>query len=197
MDYGKTWRSLCASASLGIEDDLPQMRGEPPVRRVELQPIPEKDKLVLRNLLNLYLYDLSEFTGTDVNAHGFFEYRRVDQYWCDQSCLPFFIRVDDQVAGFVLVHQYDLLEQHRHVVSEFFVLRKYRRSRVGAKAAHLIFSRYPGPWEVSEMPDNLLSQGFWRSIIRELTQGNYQETVINGRPVQYFEYLESNAHRNS
>lgn len=197
MDYGKTWRSLCAGAPLGMEDELPQMRGEPPVRRVELQPIPETEKLVLRNLLNLYLYDVSEFTGTDLNSHGFFEYRRVDQYWCDPVCLPFFIRVDDQVAGFVLVHQYDLLEQHRHVVSEFFVLWKYRRSRVGAKAARLIFSRYPGPWEVSEMPDNLLSQMFWRSIIRELTQGDYQDTEIKGRPVQYFEYPESIAHRNS
>lgn len=167
------------------------------MRRVELQPIPETDKLVLRNLLNLYLYDLSEFKGTDVNDHGCFEYPRVDQYWYDDACLPFFIRVDDQIAGFVLIHPYDLLEQHRHVVSEFFVLRKYRRSGVGAEAARLIFARYPGPWEVSEIPDNLPSQAFWRRIIGELTQGDYQETAINGRPVQYFEVPESTAGGNS
>lgn len=47
--------------------------------RVELGPIPDTDKLVLRNLLNLYLYDLGEFKGTDVTVHGVFEYPRVDQ----------------------------------------------------------------------------------------------------------------------
>lgn len=79
--------------------------------------------------------------------------------------------MDDQVAGFVLVHRYDLLQKNRHVISEFFLLRKYRWSGVGAEAARLIFSAYPGPWEVSEIPDNFPSQTFWRRVIHELTQG--------------------------
>lgn len=165
--------------------------------RVELQRIPETDKLVLRNMLNLYLYDLSEFQGTDVNSHGFFEYRRLDQYWYDDTCLPFYIRVDGRIAGFVLIHQYDLLQQHRHVISEFFVLRKYRRSGVGAEAARSIFSAFPGPWEVSEIPGNLPSQMFWRRVIGGLTQGAYEETAINGRPVQSFIYPVSTERRNS
>lgn len=158
------------------------------MEHIELQPIPETDKLVLRNLLHLYLYDLSEYKQTDVNDHGTFEYPRVDQYWYDDACAPFYLRADGRIAGFVLIHRYDLLKHNRCVISEFFVLQKYRRRRVGTEAARLIFSAFPGPWEVSEIPANLPSQMFWRRVIGEFTQGAYHETEIDGRPVQYFDY---------
>lgn len=150
--------------------------------------IKEEDKGVLRNLINLYLYDLSEYTEMNLNKHGFFEYRRLDQYWYDASCHPFFILVDDEVAGFVLVHPYDLLEQNRHVISEFFVLRKYRKKRIGKHAVKLIFEAFPGEWEVSQLSENLPSQVFWRKVIHDLSNGSYSETVVEGRPVQYFDY---------
>lgn len=154
---------------------------------IDVPLVPEDDKLVLRNLLNLYLYDLSEFKGTDVDAHGFFEYRRLDQYWYDDSCHPFFITVNGSVGGFVLVHKYGLLEQNRNVISEFFVMRKYRKLGVGRQAAQRIFEAFPGGWEVSELPENLPSQLFWRNVIHEITNGAYSETVVDGRPVQYFD----------
>jgi predicted acetyltransferase len=154
---------------------------------VNVSLVSENDKLVLRNLLDLYLYDLSEFKGTDVNGHGYFEYRRLDQYWYDDSCHPFFITADGHIAGFVLVHRYGLLGENRNVVSEFFVMRKYRKLGVGKQAVRRIFETFKGGWEVSELPENLPSHIFWRRVISELTNGKYSETVIEGRPVQYFE----------
>ena len=154
---------------------------------VDVPLIAEEDKLVLRNLLNLYLYDLSEFKGNDVNDHGFFEYRRLDQYWYEDSCRPFYITVNGRIAGFVLVHQFDLFKENRNVISEFFVLRKYRQSGVGRQAAQRIFEMFPGRWEVSELPENIPSQMFWRKIINEFTHGHFEETVVEGRPVQRFE----------
>jgi predicted acetyltransferase len=158
------------------------------LQRVELVRVPVDDKSVLRNLLNLYLYDLSEFNGMDANEHGLYEYPRLDQYWYDDTCHPLYIRVDGRLAGFVLVHHYDLLNERRHVVSEFFVMRKYRRRGVGTKAARLVFEAFPGPWEVSELPENEPSQAFWRRVIATVTKGAYGETVVHGRPVQYFNY---------
>ncbi|MCL6596067.1 MAG: GNAT family N-acetyltransferase [Firmicutes bacterium] len=156
--------------------------------RVELVRVPAEDRSVLRNLVGLYLYDLSEYTGPDVNEHGLYEYPRLDQYWLDESCHPLLIRVDGRIAGFVLVHQHDLLQERRHVVAEFFVMRKYRRRGVGTRAARLVFDAFPGPWEVSELPENEPAQAFWRRVIAALTDGAYTETVVDGRPVQYFDY---------
>lgn len=156
------------------------------MRRVDLEPIPEHDKLVLRNLLNLYLYDLSEFQDTDVNNHGFFEYRRLDQYCYDDRCHSFYIRVDGRVAGFALIRQEAVGNQRRSVISEFFVMRKYRRTGIGAEAARQLFETFPGSWEVSEIPDNAPSRVFWRTVIHAATSGTYAETVVNGRPVQSF-----------
>jgi predicted acetyltransferase len=155
---------------------------------VNVSLIKEEDKLVLRNLLNLYLYDLSAYKGTNVNKYGFFEYRRLDQYWYDKSCHPFYIKVDGMVAGFILVHQYDLLEQNRHVISEFFILRMYRKKGIGKQSVQKILETFPGEWEVSQLPENLPSHAFWRKVLYDLTKGSYNETVVKGRPVQFFQY---------
>ncbi len=155
---------------------------------VGISLIAESDKPVLRNLLDLYLYDLSVFTEIEMNSHGLFEYRRLDQYWLDESCHPLFIRADDRIAGFVLVHKYGLLGDNRNVIAEFFVLNKYRKQGVGKRAAALAFGMFPGQWEVSQLPRNQPAQQFWRNVVSELTNCNYKETLLNGRPVQYFDF---------
>lgn len=153
----------------------------------ELTRISEDDKLVLRNLLHLYLYDLSEFKRSDVNGHGFFEYPRLDQYWTDNTCHPFFILVQGHIAGFVLIYQNDSSTERRSVISEFFVMRKYRRMGVGRYAARSALELFPGAWEVSEIPENLPSQVFWRMVIQDVTHNTCHDSVINGRPTQHFE----------
>ncbi len=76
-------------------------------------------------------------------------------------------------------------------MSEFFVMRKYRRQRVGEGAARALFDRFPGRWEVSEVPENPGAQAFWRKVIAEYTGGCYEEQVLDDErwegPVQVFE----------
>ena len=60
-------------------------------------------------------------------------------------------------------------------MGEFFVLRKFRRRGVGKQAAHRLFARHPGRWEVRELPSNMPAQGFWRRIIADYTQGDFSE----------------------
>jgi hypothetical protein len=46
------------------------------------------------------------------------------------------------------------------------VLRKYRRARVGTRAASIIFRRYPGLWEVAVAWYNPPALVFWRRVIQ-------------------------------
>ena len=83
-------------------------------------------------MLELYLYDFSEFSKEDLAENGYFGYTYLDAYWQEAGRFPFFIRADGRLAGFILVRS---CSEHNplpdpHNIAEFFVLKKYRRHGV-------------------------------------------------------------------
>ncbi len=143
---------------------------------VEIQRASLSEKSVLRNLMELYQYDFSEYDGADVDEHGLFGYKYLDNYWTESERHPFLVRVSGKLAGFVLVRAVDTKNKPvTHAITEFFVLRKYRRQGVGRKVAWQIFDMFPGQWSICQEEDNLPAQSFWRQVIAEYTQGAYTE----------------------
>ncbi|MDQ1726621.1 MAG: hypothetical protein QOK14_666 [Frankiaceae bacterium] len=121
----------------------------------------EQAKPVLRRLLELNAHEFSAFDGRDVNEHGEYGYRYLDQYWTEPDHRQaFLIRCDGQIAGFAMV-----LGGPRQSVSEFFILRKYRRRGVGAAAAQMILRASPGHWVTHQVPGNDDAVAFWRRAI--------------------------------
>jgi predicted acetyltransferase len=127
---------------------------------VEVVSASPDDKDVLANLLELYLHDFSEMTDADVDAHGRFGYRFLDNYWTDPDRHPFVFRAGGRLAGLALVRS-----GTPHDMAEFFVLRKYRRRGVGFVAARAVFAVFPGEWQVREMAANRGAIAFWREAI--------------------------------
>jgi predicted acetyltransferase len=127
---------------------------------IELVPASEPDRAVLRRLLELYRYDVSEFNGADVDQHGEFGYRYLDHYWTEEDRAAFLLQVDGHWAGFALVRRTAPFD-----MAEFFVMRKYRRRGIGRQAAIQLFQRFPGPWQVRQQQANPPSTSFWRSVI--------------------------------
>jgi len=127
---------------------------------VEVVPATLDDKSTILELLQFYLYDFSELTGTDLAEGGRYEHRSFDPYWTDADRHPFLIRADGRLAGMALVQSGD-----PHDMAEFFVVRKYRRSGVGAEAARTVFAMFPGEWQVRQIAANPGATAFWRRII--------------------------------
>ena len=159
-----------------------------PIRSVTVVEAPAALCPVLDRLLQLYKYDFSEFAPIgspygEVDEEGCFaSYPGLDSYWQDGSRIPLLIRADDRLAGFFLVHQWSALGRPLdHGVAEFFVLRKYRRARVGTRAAGLIFRRYPGRWEVPVAWYNPPALAFWRKVTEEAAPGMVEEIAGDGK----------------
>jgi predicted acetyltransferase len=143
---------------------------------IEIQPVSADDKSVLRNMMELYLYDFSEYDGADLNDHGWYGYYYLDNYWTEASRQPFFLRVSGKLAGFALVRDIEIEGLGTiHHMAEFFVMRKYRRRKAGTAFARALFDRLPGLWRVGEEHGNLPAQVFWRKVIGEYTGGKYGE----------------------
>jgi predicted acetyltransferase len=166
--------------------------------KIEVSPASIHEKATLQNLMQLYLYDFSEMAGDEVDDTGRFSYAYLDRYWTEPERHPFLVRVDEKLAGFVLVRQAPSLVGGAPEsgatctqMAEFFILRKYQRQGIGARAARALFDRFPGRWEVCEIPDNIAARDFWRKMIGEYTGGDYQEYFLENEqwrgPVQVFE----------
>jgi predicted acetyltransferase len=157
------------------------------VGSVTASEAPAAQRPLLDRLMQLYLHDFSEFAPIvsphgEVDAEGRFAYPWLESYWQDSGGIPLLIRADDHLAGFALLNQWSALELPLdHGVAEFFVLRKYRRARVGTRAALFIFRRYPGRWEVPVAWYNPPALAFWRGVAEAAAPGKVEEMVGNGK----------------
>lgn len=142
---------------------------------IDIESISIEQKSVFVQLMELYSYDFSEFSNDDINEYGYFGYSRIDDYWNEEGRYPYFIRVDGKLAGLVLVRscsEYNDL-QNPHNIAEFFVMKKYRHKGVGKEAAVKVFNQFPGVWEVAQWTNNFPAQQFWKKVITEYTNNNY------------------------
>ena len=166
---------------------------------IQVTPATTLDRPILRNLMELYLYDFSEMDGADVGPFGLYEYPYLDHYWTEPGRFPFLVRVEGQLAGFVLVTRYNYFGDEYNapdgsrawVIAEFFILRKYRRQGLGEEVARRTFERFPGPWQVGQIASNTHATAFWRKVIDRYTGGRYKETYLDTEnwhgPVQTFD----------
>jgi predicted acetyltransferase len=154
-------------------------------RAVSLAVATPADAPLLSNLVELYLHDLSESFPIHVGADGRFGYEFLPLYWTETGRrFPFLIRSGPRVAGFVLVTRGSpATEDPTDLdVAEFFVLRQYRRAKVGRHAAFLLWNQFPGRWVVRASEGNHRAVRFWPAVIREYTGGAFSETGRPGTP---------------
>ena len=81
-------------------------------------------------------------------------------------------------------------------MSEFFVLRAYRRGGIGRRAAFLLWDRLPGQWVVRVSERNVGALPFWEGAVREYTRGAYREKQHPGKTHMFrvFSFHSATAH---
>ena len=151
----------------------------------------ENGKEIILNLMQLYTYELSFFEDETTNFslldNGLYAMNRyIELYWKEEKRHPYILKCDNKLAGFVLVR---LNEDNMNEISEFFVLNKYRKLGAGTFMANEMFKRYNGKWEIRTLLKNEKAQKFWRKVIKEATDDDYEEHLIrdNSRYAFYFE----------
>ena len=129
------------------------------------------------------MHDVSEFSGYDVDAQGFYD----NAFLLDDDdtfrCLPYLVKVEGELAGLAIVlHRRHVApgapERTRYAdyyMSDFFVLRKYRRRGVGRSVVNLLWDRLPGKWAATQLFSHEAATAFWRSVIAERTGGEFWE----------------------
>ena len=142
---------------------------------IELKRVNVEDKEILKNLLEKYNYEFSQWDNRDVNKLGLYGYNYLDYYWTEEKRWAFFIVVDGNLAGFAMVNNYpEANEETDYSLAEFFVMYKYRRLGVGKFAAMKVFDMFHGKWQLKRHPKNINSVEFWNKVVSEYTAGKYR-----------------------
>jgi len=138
---------------------------------VEVIAATSDQESVVANLFELYAHDFSEFHGVEVGEDGRFGYPQLALYWRDAGRLPFLVRVNGKLAGFVLVRRGSDLSGDPAIwdMAEFFILRGHRRRGVGSEVAHQVWKRVSGRWEIRVMESNRPGCEFWKRAIAGFT----------------------------
>lgn len=154
-------------------------------QEVVLDVASPRDAVLLSNLLELYIHDLSETFPVELGADGRFGYEKLPLYWSEpERRFPFIVRCGGRVIGFALVTRGSPASDDPDAfdVAEFFIVRRHRRSGAGRRAAFLLWNRLPGGWTVRVSEGNRSGRPFWASVIAEYTNGAVAETTRPGSP---------------
>lgn len=147
---------------------------------IAIQTASLEQKSFVRNLMQLYQYDLSEFDGTPIDNTGTYStYKYFDLYWVEPQRYPYLIYDDLIPIGFALVRE---LTTNIHSIAEFFVIRSARSKGNASVAASKIFDLHPGEWHIAQQQENTPAQAFWKSAITNYTNGAFKEVWSDTAP---------------
>ena len=150
--------------------------------QVELVSVGEQHKAVLANLVQFYRYDYTEIRDLPLSPHGTYPYRYLDHYFVEPGREALFIVADGKLAGFALMRR---LDDGTNQVAEFFVLKARRRGGVGRAAAHALFRRFPGRWQLEYDHTNAAGRAFWPVVVAEIAAGPVETSEVGPPDVDH------------
>jgi predicted acetyltransferase len=142
-----------------------------------IQQARAEDYPALEQLLELYQYDLSDIWLQDLDAQGRYGFD-LTRHRRAQGSRAYIAREGTQYVGFALTAPAIVTRTEGTWMEQFFILKRYRRSGAGRLLARHVLADNPGPWELGQMPGNAVAYAFWRSVLTEVTEGNFTELQV-------------------
>ena len=134
---------------------------------IQIIPAQIEEQPVIKQLLELYTYEMTDLADFDINDNGYFGYVDLPKYWQDPNRYPYIVKVNKKLAGFVLIQKGSPLENDPEIwdVAEFFIMRKFRKNNVGQFVAQKIWHEFNGRWQVRVWDNNTIAHAFWETVI--------------------------------
>ncbi|MCB2254527.1 GNAT family N-acetyltransferase [Pseudomonas chlororaphis] len=157
---------------------------------IDLQPAQRNDWQCLENLMQFYLYELSEWLPLELGRHGLFEIQSLDRYWRQPGTRPWLLRVDGELAGFAVVDDKVHLAQAQHNLAYLFVARRFRGRGIGRQVVTQLLAPRPGQWQVFHIDANRPARDFWARVVPQLSGGAFscQPSTADGYPCTLYAF---------
>ncbi len=129
---------------------------------MELIAAGPEDRELLWNLMQKYLYEMTNYYDDRMDTRGILHYKYFDDTFTDPKRKTFFLYEENALVGFAMIHPYsDIGQETAHVLAEFTVFPMYRGKHLAVKASEMIFERFKGTWEVKYHEKNMPAKALW------------------------------------
>ena len=133
---------------------------------IVLKEITKEKEQVLYNLLQKYLYELSQFyDDLTVDEEGKIEYKYFPLYFSEKDRDAYFIYDDDAMVGFALVNARSETDEKidRHI-AELAIFPPYRKGGRGIAAVGALTKMHSGIWQLKYSTRNPVAAKFWQKV---------------------------------
>ena len=150
---------------------------------IRLQTVQAKDRDMLWNINQKYLYEMTNFYDDTMDENGNYHYGHFDEYFSDPKRVAYFIYNDSDLIGFALLCPYSNIGRDPdYTMAEFTIFLSYRRKHFALDAAKMILEKHPGKWEIKYNEKNVAAKRLWSVVSSpydpELHHLNEEETVL-------------------
>ncbi len=148
-----------------------------------LQRVQAKERELLWNIIQKYLYEMTNYYDDPMDESGNYHYGHFDEYFTDPKRTAYFIKNDNKLIGFALLCPYSYIGQDPdYTMAEFTIFPAYRGRHLAGKAADMILAEHPGKWEIKYNEKNMAGKRLWNSLAEEYSPEVYrlneEETVL-------------------
>lgn len=149
--------------------------------KITLSKATQEDKNTIQNLGRFYVYEMSRYCGFlptwEVPSNGLFECIDLSSYCEKPDRHAFLIKVDEELAGFVLINKVGSTSDVDWNIGEFFIVSKFQGKGVGRHVTEQVFNQFPGVWETSQIPENIAAIEFWDRVISRYSHGQFEKML--------------------
>lgn len=150
--------------------------------QTQLIPATLVDYPTIQNMARFYVYETSRECGLNsadwaCPADGLYESFDFKHYFVDSDRLAYLVKVDEELAGFILLYQTGEQPNIQWHIGEFFILARFQNRGVGRMVAQQVWQRHPGLWEVTVIPEKQRALQFWRKAVASIMQKNFTEEL--------------------
>jgi predicted acetyltransferase len=142
---------------------------------IKILPVTPVEYPIIQNMARFYVYDMSRHMGWAFPENGTLDCIDFKHYVEKPENKAFLIRVNNELAGFVLLDKKQLSDRIDWNMGQFFLAAKFQGKGISQAVAREVFKTHPGKWSVAAMPENIKAVKFWRKLIGELSRGHYTE----------------------
>ncbi len=151
---------------------------------IRLQTVQQRDRELLWNINQKYLYEMTNFYDDPMDENGNYYYGHFDDYFTDPRRVAYLIYSDDALIGFAMLCPYSNIGQEPdYTMAEFTIFPSYRRKHLALDAANMILDKHPGQWEIKYNEKNVGAKKLWNTVAvpfePEIHHLNMEETVLS------------------
>ncbi|MGE7955018.1 GNAT family N-acetyltransferase [Pseudomonas sp. NPDC089530] len=159
--------------------------------QIDLQPAQRDDWECIENLMQFFMYELSQWLPIKLGQHGLFAIQPKTPYWRQPGTRPWLLRVEGELAGFAIVDDEVRLAEVQYNLAYLFVVRRFRGRGIGRQVVTQLLAGLPGQWQVLHLDANPPARAFWARVLPELSGGAFscQPSTADGYPCTLYRFL--------